>query len=193
MVPASAWRLFRDTSTVHLLVISGLHIGMFGALGLAVGNLMGRVLPLTRRFRARGVSSVVAIAAVLAYATLAGWSLPVTRASIMAGVGIFAAVSRRRINALNGFTLALATVLAVDPRAPLDTGVLALVRGGWGTHRLLRASYVQANRAHRRVPSSCARHLVDHGPGRHLRWIRSLASGSSAAESNRRRYWPTSC
>ena len=122
MVPVSAWRLFRETSTVHLLVISGLHIGMFGALGLAVGNLVGRMLPLTRRFRARGMSSVVAIAAVLAYATLAGWSLPVMRASIMACVGIFAAVAGRRIGALDGLTLALATVLAVDPMAPLDTG-----------------------------------------------------------------------
>ena len=122
MVPVSAWRLFRETSTVHLLVISGLHIGMFGALGLAVGNLMGRVLPLTRRFRARAVSSVVAVAAVLAYATLAGWSLPVTRASIMAGVGIFAAVAGRRMGALDGLALALAIVLAVDPMAPLDTG-----------------------------------------------------------------------
>ena len=122
MVPASAWRLFRETSTVHLLVISGLHIGMFGALGLAVGNLLGRVLPLTRRFRARAISSVVAVVAVVAYATLAGWSLPVTRASIMAGVGIFAAVAGRRIGALDGLTLALALVLAVDPMAPLDTG-----------------------------------------------------------------------
>ena len=122
MVPVSAWRLFRETSTVHLLVISGLHIGMFGALGLAVGNLIGRVLPLTRRFRARGISSLVAIAAVLAYATLAGWSLPVTRASIMTSVGIFAAVAGRRIGALDGLTLALATVLAADPMAPLDTG-----------------------------------------------------------------------
>ena len=122
LVPTSAWRLFRDTSTVHLLVISGLHIGMFGALGLAFGNLIGRILPLTRRFRARGVSGLVAIAAVLAYATLAGWSLPVTRASIMAGVGIFAMAIGRRIGALDGLALALATVLAVDPMAPLDTG-----------------------------------------------------------------------
>ena len=122
MVPVSTWRLFRETSTVHLLVISGLHIGMFGALGLAVGNLLGRVLPLTRRFRARAVSSVVAVVAVVAYATLAGWSLPVTRASIMAGVGIFAAVAGRRVGALDGIALALALVLAVDPMAPLDTG-----------------------------------------------------------------------
>lgn len=122
LVPASAWRLFRDTSTVHLLVISGLHIGMFAALGLTLGNLVGRLLPLTRRFRARGVSSVFAIVAVLSYATLAGWSLPVTRASIMAGVGIFAAGVGRRIGALDGLALALATVLAADPMAPLDTG-----------------------------------------------------------------------
>ena len=122
LVPTSAWRLFRDTSTVHLLVISGLHIGMFGALGLALGNLVGRVLPLTRRFRARAFSGLVAIVSVVAYATLAGWSLPVTRASIMAGVGIFAASVGRRIGALDGLALALATVLAVDPMAPLDTG-----------------------------------------------------------------------
>ena len=122
LVPPSAWRLFRDTSTVHLLVISGLHIGMFGALGLALGNMVGRVLPLTRRFRARAFSGLVAIVSVLAYATLAGWSLPVTRASIMAGVGIFAASVGRRIGALDGLALALATVLGVDPMAPLDTG-----------------------------------------------------------------------
>ncbi len=122
LVPASDWRLFRDTSTVHLLVISGLHIGMFGALGLAFGNLAGRVLPLTRRFRARAVSGFVAIGAVLAYATLAGWSLPVTRATIMAAVGIFAATIGRRVGATGGLALALAAVLAVDPMAPLDTG-----------------------------------------------------------------------
>ena len=122
LVPTSAWRLFRDTSTVHLLVISGLHIGMFGALGLALGNLIGRFLPLTRRFRARAVAGLVAVVAVLAYATLAGWSLPVTRASIMAGVGIFAAAVGRRVGAIDGLALALATVLAADPMAPLDTG-----------------------------------------------------------------------
>ena len=122
LVPQSAWRLFRETATVHLLVISGLHIGMFGALGLAVGNLIGRALPLTRRFRARGVSGLVAIVAVLSYATLAGWSLPVTRASIMACVGVFAAVVGRRIGASDGLALALAMVLAVDPMAPLATG-----------------------------------------------------------------------
>lgn len=121
-VPASAWRLFRDTSTVHLLVISGLHIGMFGALGLGLGNLVGRLLPLTRRFRARAASGLFAIAAVLAYATIAGWSLPVTRASIMTAVGILAAVAGRRVGALNGLALALAAVLAADPMAPLDTG-----------------------------------------------------------------------
>ncbi len=122
LVPASAWRLFRDTSTVHLMVISGLHIGMFGALGLGLGNLIGRILPLTRRFRARAVSGPVAIVAVLAYATIAGWSLPVTRASIMTAVGIFAAVVGRRIGAFDGLALALAAVLAADPMAPLDTG-----------------------------------------------------------------------
>ena len=122
LVPQSAWRLFRETATVHLLVISGLHIGMFGALGLALGNLVGRLLPLTRRFRARAMSGPVAIVAVLSYATLAGWSLPVTRASIMACVGIFAATVGRRIGASHGLALALAAVLAVDPMAPLDTG-----------------------------------------------------------------------
>ena len=122
LVPASAWRLFRDTSTVHLLVISGLHIGMFGGLGLAFGNLVGRFLPLTRRFRARAVSGLTGIAAVLAYSTVAGWSLPVTRASIMAAVGILAAIAGRRIGAAEGFALALAAVLAVDPIAPLATG-----------------------------------------------------------------------
>ena len=122
LLPPAAWARLRDTATVHLFVISGLHIGMFAALGMAFGNLIIRATPLTRRFRARGIAAGFAIVAALAYATLAGWTLPVTRAATMASIAALAAGGGRRVAASTGFAAALALVLAIDPLAPLDTG-----------------------------------------------------------------------
>ena len=122
LVSPEAWRLLRETGTVHLLVISGLHVGMFAVLGMGVGNLVARVLPVTRRFRARAVGGIVAALAVVGYATAAGWTLPVTRSALMTGVGILAATVGRRGRVSDAFALALAGLLAVDPLAVLDTG-----------------------------------------------------------------------
>lgn len=122
LVSPEAWRLLRDTGTVHLLVISGLHVGMFAVLGMGAGNALARVLPVTRRFRARAVGGIVAAVAVVGYATAAGWTLPVTRAALMTGVGILAATVGRRARVSDAFALALAGLLAVDPLAVLDTG-----------------------------------------------------------------------
>ena len=122
LVSREAWRLLRETATVHLLVISGLHVGMFAVLGMGVGNALARVLPITRRFRARTVGGIVAAVAVVGYATAAGWTLPVTRAVLMAAAGIFAATVGRRARVSDAFALALAGLLALDPLAVLDTG-----------------------------------------------------------------------
>ena len=122
LLAPEVWDRFRETGTVHLLVISGLHIGMFAALGMGLGNLLGRATPLTRRFRARSAGSALAIVSALAYATLAGWTLPVTRATTMACIGALAAASGRRVATATTLAAALALVLAMDPLAPLDTG-----------------------------------------------------------------------
>ena len=41
----SDWALFRATGTVHLMVISGLHLTIVVALGVAFGRLLARVSP----------------------------------------------------------------------------------------------------------------------------------------------------
>ena len=122
LLPPAAWARLRETATVHLFVISGLHIGMFAALGMAFGNLLTRATPLTRRFRARGIAAGFAIGTALAYATLAGWTLPVTRAATMAAIAALAVSVGRRLAPSTGLVTALALVLAIDPMAPLDTG-----------------------------------------------------------------------
>ncbi|MCZ6887768.1 MAG: DNA internalization-related competence protein ComEC/Rec2 [Gammaproteobacteria bacterium] len=119
---ASDWNLFRDSATVHLLVISGLHVGMFAAVGLVIGNGLARLTPLTRRFRARACGTVCASLSVLAYAMLSGASLPVVRAAIMAAVFLLAYVAGRHVAASLGITVALVAVLLLDPMAPLDQG-----------------------------------------------------------------------
>ena len=122
LVSTEAWRLLRETGTVHLLVISGLHVGMFALLGMGVGNAVARLLPITRRYRARAVGGVVALVAVAGYATIAGWTLPVTRAALMTATGVLAATVGRRVRASAAFALALAALLAFDPLVVLDTG-----------------------------------------------------------------------
>ncbi len=122
LVSQDVWQWFRATGTVHLLVISGLHVGLFAALGMGVGNALGRLLPSTRRWRARALGGGVALAAVVAYATAAGWTLSVTRAALMACMGVVVATAGRRVAASDGLALALAVVLAMDPLAALATG-----------------------------------------------------------------------
>ena len=122
LLSPDAWRLLRETATVHLLVISGLHVGMFAILGLGLGSGVARLLPVTRRCRARAVGGLVAVLAVAGYATAAGWTLPVTRAALMTAAGILAATVGRRARVSDAFALALAGLLALDPLAVLDTG-----------------------------------------------------------------------
>ena len=82
--PAALWSLFAATGTVHLMVISGLHIGLVAAFGFGVGRwsawLLGRLgVPLAPLRAAALCSWVLATG----YALMAGFSLPVQRAWIV--------------------------------------------------------------------------------------------------------------
>lgn len=100
---------FRDTGTIHLLSISGLHVGLVAGLLLAGGRLIG----LPRRERRLG-----AALGILLYAALAGASVPVLR-SALAGLVVCCAPGRG--DPWNRLAVGLLLVLAWDPAAPGDT------------------------------------------------------------------------
>lgn len=78
------WLLFNRTGTTHLLVISGLHIGLMFILGctLMKGVRYARLLPLHRVAFPR-IAVIFGFCFSLFYALLAGFSVPVQRALIM--------------------------------------------------------------------------------------------------------------
>jgi competence protein ComEC len=117
------WSLFQRTGTVHLVVISGMHISLAAAFGYWLGQLVARlIVPLVRRVPSRSVAAVVGVFCAASYTALAGGGIPVERALLVAGVAT-AALLRFRPPTLSGlFVVVLGSVLALEPLAPLTPG-----------------------------------------------------------------------
>ncbi len=116
------WQVLQDTGTVHLLVISGQHIG------LAAGLLYGLVAGLARwglwpaRLPWLPWACALAMAAALAYGWLAGAGVPVQRACLMLAVVLLWRLRFRHLGAFVPLLLALIAVLLVEPLAALLPG-----------------------------------------------------------------------
>ena len=117
------WRALARSGTSHLMAISGMHIGMVGAIAAWVAAR------LQRWRQARGARGSRRDAAVVAgtltaflYALLAGWSVPTQRTVIMIALVAAALRLRRRVGAADALSLGALAVLALDPLAPLAVG-----------------------------------------------------------------------
>lgn len=122
MTPELSEKL-RQTGTAHLLAISGLHVGMVAGLaGLLGGWLLAPMVLVGRAIDRRRLAIACALLAALAYAMLAGFTLPTQRALIMLAVAGGAFLCRRAIQPGHALLLALAVILFIDPMAPLATG-----------------------------------------------------------------------
>ncbi|MGQ9780308.1 MAG: DNA internalization-related competence protein ComEC/Rec2 [Bacillota bacterium] len=107
---ARGW--FRDAGVLHLLSVSGLHVGFVMGLALGLAGLFGR----------RGFPGwLFAALAVLGYTLLCGARPPVLRAAVMALAAGAGAVWRRRMEPANLLGLAGLMVLLLDPRALATT------------------------------------------------------------------------
>ena len=116
------WQVLQDTGTVHLLVISGQHIGMLAGLvylliaGLARYGLWPGRLPWLPW------ACGLAFAAALGYGLLAGFEVPVQRACVMIGLVLLWRLRFRHLGAWWPLLLALNGVLLLDPLASLQPG-----------------------------------------------------------------------
>lgn len=115
------WDVFRETGTTHLVVISGSHIA------LVAGLVYWLVLKLwawtgVLRWSPPRVGAVVALAAGIAYAGLAGFSVPTERAVVMLAVLMLGIIWQRPVRPLHTLALALFAVLVYDPLAVLSPG-----------------------------------------------------------------------
>ena len=117
------WSLLRGTGTVHLLVVSGLHVGLVAVFGLLVGHAIGRLAPWwLARVPLGCVAAGVSLAAVAGFVWLSGAGIPAVRAGVMAGCGVLAFASGRTVAPGRWLALAAIAVLMVEPLAPLSAG-----------------------------------------------------------------------
>jgi competence protein ComEC len=116
------WQVLQDTGTVHLLVISGQHIGLLAGLvylliaGLARYGLWPQRLPWLPW------ACALAFTAALGYGFLAGFDVPVRRACVMIGLVLLWRLRFRHVGAWWPWLLALNGVLLMDPLASLQPG-----------------------------------------------------------------------
>lgn len=117
------WRLFRDTGTVHLMVISGLHLGLVALYSGLLGVAFFRCFPpVCRLIPAQDAGVICGVAAAGGFSMLCGWTLPIQRAFIMVCCAAIAIIMRRRFRLADAWLLALALVLVQNPYASLSSG-----------------------------------------------------------------------
>ena len=138
---ASWWQDLARLGIVHLLVISGLHIGLMALLGGWLGKGLVRLCivfsALSNKFvnkffrgfgwRQSSVSlhwlpPVTGLLAAGAYSLLAGFSLPTERALIAVAVVVLAKLCFRRIQPFVCLTCALCLIALLQPLAVLSAG-----------------------------------------------------------------------
>jgi competence protein ComEC len=116
------WQVLQDTGTVHLLVISGQHVGLLAGVvylliaGLARYGLWPNRLPWLPW------ACGLAFSAALGYGLLAGFDVPVRRACVMIGLVLLWRLRFRHLGAWWPLLLALNAVLLLDPLASLQPG-----------------------------------------------------------------------
>ena len=120
-IPAAKIEIMRRTGTIHLLAISGLHVGMVAGLGSAVGWLISR--PLIRWPKlARTLPGLSAIMTAVFYAQIVGWPVSTRRAVLMIAIAVTAHIFGRRAPPWHLWALALMLVIVLDPSQVFSIG-----------------------------------------------------------------------
>ena len=104
---------FFQTGVIHLLVVSGLHIGMAAAMLLFLARIMSVPWNLALLFSAL---------AILAYALVTGMRPPVIRACLMTSLGLAALSVGRSVAILNLLAAAALTVAIYNPSELFNAG-----------------------------------------------------------------------
>ncbi len=117
------WELFRRTGTIHLMVISGAHIGLVAGLTYALTKwLWCRMGRICLRYPAPKAASIAALFLALIYALLAGFAVPAQRALIVCFFMFIRNFCSQRFSVWQAWRYALFGVLLFEPHSVLMSG-----------------------------------------------------------------------
>ncbi|HSM17352.1 MAG TPA: ComEC/Rec2 family competence protein, partial [Gemmatimonadales bacterium] len=114
---------FARSGMIHLLAISGFHVGLLTAWLYAASRLVGL---------ARTTALIAASGGAVAYAAFLGWPAPATRAALLCLLVSVARGRQRRVDALAVLAATALLVMLVDPWAILNAGAWLSVLAVWG-------------------------------------------------------------
>ena len=124
------WRMVRDSGTLHLLVVSGLHVSMIGAMALFLGVLVARLLILFSELllvkrsvaglRALPVACALTVTAV--YVLLAGSGISLIRAWFMFAVALAIWKLPKRVRRAPLLLMAALVIMIINPLSWTQAG-----------------------------------------------------------------------
>lgn len=117
-VPLTVLNNFKRSGAIHLLAISGMHLGLLALLtGMALNHTLRQSSWLLLRWPVWKIAAALTLPIMGGYALISGLQPPVVRAFIMAAMFIIAMVFDRQRSLLNGMALAALLILFYDPAA----------------------------------------------------------------------------
>ena len=152
-IPAGIEESFRQSGAIHLLALSGMHLGLFYGLLLKLLALIGNS-PTAKRIR-----STVIIAALWAFTIFTGCGVSILRAAVMFSIYEAGVLAGRRRNGLNALSLSAIIITVADPSAPSGISFqlsYAAMTAIFLIFPHLRAIVKTRNRISGRIADACA-------------------------------------
>lgn len=118
------WGVLQSTGTIHLMAISGLHVGLVATLGFLLGGGIRRLFTLLVGSRPgmRMLPPVLSVGFAVVYAGLAGFSIPTQRALVFIVLINLACLLFRRVNLYHALAVCALVIVLRDPFAFLSPG-----------------------------------------------------------------------
>ena len=152
-IPPGIEESFRQSGAIHLLALSGMHLGLLYGLLLKLLALVGNS-PTTKRIR-----STVIIAALWAFTIFTGCGVSILRAAVMFSIYEAGVLAGRRRNGLNALSLSAIIITVADPSAPSGISFqlsYAAMTAIFLIFPHLRAIVKTRNRISGRIADACA-------------------------------------